>query len=52
MSISAPTVKVTLPFTIAKEDPIAWNAFKVATELIVTSPVNTEELANNSSRSS
>ena len=42
---------VTLPFTIAKLSPIAWNASKVAVELISTSPVNTADCANNSSRS-
>ena len=51
MSISVPTKKVTSPLTIAKELPIEWNAFKVATELIVILPLKTEELANNSSKS-
>ena len=49
--IAEVTVIVTLPLTIAKPPPIDLNAAKVAGELITTLPLNTEELANNSSKS-
>ena len=42
----------TLPFTIAIASPIPLKISSVATELIVTSPVNTADASNNSSKSS
>ena len=50
-TISAVVAIFTLPFTIARLEPIALKAARVAGEVILTSPENTEELANNSAKS-